>query len=155
MAVTNRNEVRNAYARLIAARCSYDAEFAERFHVVDAEGRRLAVPVLEDDPLVLACRLVRQIGGEAVLAVLHKPDKPARKSKKISLPTTIASMGVTTSDSDGRDNCVPVGPECTVGDVLRILTPGVSISMRFDGEELQFDDPTSNQIEADRDLIAL
>jgi hypothetical protein len=133
MGVMDRNRLRASYGRRVAAMIAYDVNFAGRFHVRDAHGRRVVVPVLEDDTVAFVAGLVRRSGGEAVLAV------PIGVTDAGSRVKTVA-FSVSPEDREDCDNDVPVGIECTIGDVLKVLAVGTSMTLRIGGGELSFDD---------------
>ncbi len=100
-------------------------------------GSRVLVPALESDSVHDISMLVRQAGGDAMVAVVGPMESRDGKHG-----FTIRSARMTTEETDadsGHD--VPVGRTCTLGDLFRVLLPGSSITLRLaDGEELWFED---------------
>ncbi len=120
-------------------------EFARLFPVRDSEGRRVIVPATETDRVDAIAKLVEQSGGTAMLAVFGKTD-----TKAMSL--TVARMTTNCSD-DPCDHHVPVTHGCTIGDLLRVLLPGSSITLRLAGDELGLDEITEQEVGPEGELV--
>jgi hypothetical protein len=144
--LSQRDHLRQDFGRMISHRCTYDADFANRLDARDANGRRVVVPALEVDPLHTVSELVERTGGDAVLVVLNGDPGALAKAKGL-WKSTLLRLRITRGDDENTD--VPCGPSCTLGDVLRVLTPGVSITMRIATAEMSFGDVGTADLPAD------
>lgn len=114
------DSLRTQYARYVMARCNLDGAFAGLFPIRDAAGRRVIVPLLETDSVQLAVRLIQQAGGEGSVTVLRAGERWS---------SMVVSLRVHSVSPSHNECDLPVGPDCTFADVLKVLTPGVSVSM--------------------------
>ncbi len=137
--------LRTEFARQIATRCGLDRAFAELFPIRDALGRRVVVPTLETDPVHLALGLVQQAGGEGTLAV--------RRERTHDAPPSVVFLRFSFSAASGtQDDGVPVGSDCTIADLLKVLMPGSSITISADqegGDELRIADLGDSDLPSD------
>ena len=122
-------------SRLIAS----DPEFADQFPHRDAQGRRIVVPVRGTDSVHDLSRLIQQSGGIGSFVVMYHDSEPGM----VTLAT--GTLCVSASDADD-DHPVPVTPECTVGDLMRVLIPGASINYRLAGSELYLEGVSTQEV---------
>jgi hypothetical protein len=144
--LSQHDHLRRSFGRMVSHRCAYDVDFANRLEARDADDRRVVVPVLGDDCLHTVSELVRRAGGDATLVVLQSgPEAPAEfKSVR---EAAIVRLTITRADDETTN--VPYGPSCTLADVLRVLVPGASITMRFATSEMLFGDVSTTDLPAD------
>lgn len=131
MAMTSRDERRRDLGRTVShlfAQGLFD-ELPDR--VIDSLGRWIVVPVLGDDPIPLALRLLHQAGDAGNLIVLIESEKSERH---LALVTAAVSV------VEDPDAGFPVTEETTVAHVLSILRPGASMTLRFAQGEVSLDD---------------
>ncbi|MDP8975812.1 MAG: hypothetical protein M3N28_05485 [Actinomycetota bacterium] len=142
------NSLRMQFARQVATTCAFDARFADLFSIRDVAGRRVVVPVLETDSIQLAVALIQQGGGEGTVAV-RVQGKDEYRPSVVFLRFSILAI----SPMHRHGECdLPVGPDCTVADLLKVLLPGVSLTMRMveDGvDELQIADLGKGELPSD------
>lgn len=117
-------------------------------------GDLVVVPGLETDSLQRLSEAVARAGGQATVAVALARDDPPRVGLALLSMETRGASG----ELDGEHH-TPFTPETTVGDLLRMLTPGVSMTMRLqldDGGELALSGVTEHEPPEDTadDLIA-
>jgi hypothetical protein len=110
-----------------------DQDFRAQMDVFDAFDRRVIITVLETDTLFEISRKVWSAGGEAVVVVCDSEGGTARMR-----PVRFSEAN---EHADG-DFHVPVREQCTIQQLLAVLLPGSSITVRFDGDELKLDDLT-------------
>lgn len=126
-----KDSLRTQFAREVAARWAFDSAFADLFSIRDTDDRRVVVPVLDTDPVQLAVKLIQQAGREGTLAVLNQ----RKRSDEPSVVLLRLGIAATSVQSDWD---LPVSPDCTIADLLRVLLPGASLTMRMvDGDELR------------------
>lgn len=124
---------------LISRLLARSPAFAEQLTIRDAQGRRVVVPVRETDPVYDLTKFVRQSGGAASFVAA------IRDSGSRSLSLWVGAIMVSVSDA-ADDHHVPITPMCTVGDMLRVLVPGASITYRLAGNELSLEGLTTQDL---------
>jgi hypothetical protein len=130
---------RSQMGALVSRLLATNPVFAEQFPHRDGAGRRIVIPVLGTDSVHHLTRLVRQSGGTGSFVVLYHDSEPG------SFCLTIGSLKV--SDRvDEDDHHVPVTPDCTVGDLMRVLLPGARISYELAGNELYLEGVTTQEV---------
>jgi hypothetical protein len=99
----------------------------------DAEGRSISIPALPSDSLRDLSFMASRAGGEATIAV------PV-KSRSDGVELVLVGMTVRRDGNNPNDHHLPTGPDSTIGDVLKLLVPGSSMTYRLaDGsDELLF-----------------
>jgi hypothetical protein len=94
------------------------------------------VPVLEHELLADVADRVQRCGGEASVVVLtidHDEDGVERARVVVGRMSSRAPRRA--------DDChVPFDRRCTVRDLLAVIGDGASITLRFSGQELEFQD---------------
>lgn len=114
---------RNDWAAMVT-RLSIDPRFSRLLTERNADGVPVVLAVLGEDRVVDVTQRVIRAGGRATLAVLEQfPEGGSRIS--------IASIS---SSGAAGDHHVPMTGECSVADLLRVLTPGTSITYRMPGD---------------------
>lgn len=128
MELTDLDRARIDVGKLVSAlarRSAFEHLIASR----NAEGALAVVPVVEEDSLHFAVKMVRRAGGNASLVAIGHDDE----DKSIRLG--IARVTIHVHEGGGERWDLPVGPRCTVGDLFRFLPSGSSATIRLANED--------------------
>lgn len=139
------DRLRREFARQVSVKAAVDLGVSQLFSVRDNLGRRVVVPVLDTDSVHLAATLVQKAGGKATLVVRRK------RAGRVCPALVKCTVRARVSDARG-DHHLPVGGDCTIADVLKILAPGSAITMspvEDDGEELRLADVVDSELPGD------
>ena len=125
-------------------------DFASRLQAQDAEGRHPIVAALDSEPLVDVIERVRRCGGEGSVMTL----RPGSDGK---LLLVVAKMTVAEQLAEDGDHHVPFDASCTLGDLLKVLGEGASITLRLtDGDDLiELEDVGAPEVELKDEQLAL
>lgn len=104
------------------------------------------VPVLPNDGLNESISIIHSKGLRSGVLVTASPPK-----KKDELVLRWIAVESATGRDDGDD--LPTTPSTTVGDLLRILQPGSSMTIRCGSEEFVFQPNTSQQQITDKQAV--
>lgn len=112
--------------------------FASQFKELTSDGARIVVPAFASDTVVSVTNLVGQAGGRGTLLVVDPVDGDVR--------LTFASIAAKSDEHLSGDTDVPMTHECTIGDLVRVLQPGTSITYRILGHgEIDLEDVTREE----------
>ena len=106
----------------------------------------LIVPVLPNDGLNESISVIHSKGLRSGVLVTATPPQ-----KKNELVLSWIAVESATGQDDGDD--LPTTPSTTVGDLLRILQPGSSMTIRCGSEEFVFQPNTSQQQITDKQAV--
>lgn len=151
--MTDRNARRRKVGQFVSTLSALDPDWYGE-PAVNTLGSRVLIPALIDDTVHSIVRLVRQAGGEAVVAAVDDTDR-----EYVYLRTARITMRET--HETASDWHVLVRPEVTLAMMFEIVTnivmPGVEITMRLEGDELSVDDPAERPVTGEQaaDLVAV
>lgn len=132
-----------AMGRFISAVSVHQPELV-RTIPLDDQGRRVMVPALGTDSVHDVVRLICQAGGRGTVVVAIPTVGEDGAPNGFQIQT--ARVEASTRDSNDVDCDVPVGPSCTIADVLAVLAPGGSLTFRADHSELTLQEPSTTAV---------
>lgn len=131
---------RSDFGALVSYLSSTSPEFSRSLGATDKEGQRVIIPALGSNSLLEVSELARQAGGVATLVILQQSDGKGGR-------VTVANLVVNDRQNIDGDCDVPVTNACTLEDLIKILMPGTSMTFRAAGEEFEFNDVSTRDIE--------
>lgn len=135
---------RNQLGLAISKLFTRDPDLGDSVSVRDSDGRRVIVAAIWSDTVHWVIEQVRQAGGVALVVVVRKPEGES--------VARLAMARIAMHETEDPAGCdLPVGPDCAMEDLLKVLMIGSSITITLSDAEAVFDG--ASETDAPAELI--